>query len=56
MTRCSWAGRLAGLGGMPVVHLSCHGLNNWPVRPGEPGVPVLMMEDEVGGGRAGDGG
>ena len=25
--------------------------NNWPARPGEPGVPVLMMEDEVGGGR-----
>ena len=31
------ARRLAGLGGMPVVHLSCHGLNNWPVRPGRPG-------------------
>jgi hypothetical protein len=43
--------RLAGLGGMPAVHLSCHGVNNWPVRPGEPGVPVLMMEDELGGGR-----
>ena len=45
------ARRLAGLGGMPAVHLSCHGVNNWPVRPGEPGVPVLMMEDELGGGR-----
>ena len=45
------AKRLAGLGGMPAVHLSCHGVNNWPVRPGEPGVPVLMMEDELGGGR-----
>ena len=45
------AQRLAGLGGMPAVHLSCHGVNNWPVRPGEPGVPVLMMEDELGGGR-----
>ena len=45
------ARRLAGLGGMPVVHLSCHGVNNWPVRPGAPGVPVLMMEDDVGGGR-----
>ena len=33
------------------MHLSCHGVNNWPVRPGEPGVPVLMMEDELGGGR-----
>jgi tetratricopeptide (TPR) repeat protein len=43
--------RLAAAGGMPVVHLSCHGLNNYPARPGEPGVPVLMMEDEVGGGR-----
>ncbi|MEU4475258.1 CHAT domain-containing protein, partial [Micromonospora sp. NPDC023888] len=40
--------RLADLGGMPVVHLSCHGVNRWPVRPGLPGVPVLMMEDEVG--------
>ena len=45
------ARRLADLGGMPAVHLSCHGVNNWPVRPGEPGVPVLMMEDELGGGR-----
>ena len=45
------AHRLAGLGGMPVVHLSCHGVNNWPDRPGGPGVPVLMMEDDVGGGR-----
>ena len=31
------AHRLAELGGMPVVHLSCHGLNNWPDRPGRPG-------------------
>ena len=45
------ARRLAALGGMPAVHLSCHGVNNWPVRPGGPGVPVLMMEDELGGGR-----
>ena len=45
------AHRLAELGGMPVVHLSCHGLNSWPVQPGMPGVPVLLMEDEVGGGR-----
>ena len=45
------AHRLAGLGGMPVVHLSCHGLNNYPAHPGGPGVPVLMMEDELGGGR-----
>jgi tetratricopeptide (TPR) repeat protein len=43
--------RLAELGGMPVVHLSCHGHNSWPARPGGPGVPVLMMEDETGGGR-----
>ena len=43
--------RLAGTGGMPVVHLSCHGVNNWTTRPGEPGVPVLMMEDELGAGR-----
>ncbi|GGN93709.1 hypothetical protein GCM10010112_82280 [Actinoplanes lobatus] len=40
--------RLADLGGMPVVHLSCHGVNKYPVRPGQPGEPVLMMEDEVG--------
>jgi hypothetical protein len=45
------AHRLAGLGGMPAVHLSCHGLNNWPGRPGAPGVAVLMMENDVGGGR-----
>ena len=45
------AHRLAALGGMPVVHLSCHGVNNWPDRPGAPGVPVLMMENDVGGGR-----
>ena len=45
------AQRLAGAGGMPVVHLSCHGLNNWPVRPGGPQVPVLMMEDDTGEGR-----
>jgi hypothetical protein len=42
------ARRLADLNGMPAVHLSCHGVNNWPVRPGGPGVPVLMMEDELG--------
>jgi hypothetical protein len=45
------AHRLAALGGMPVVHLSCHGLNIWPDRPAAPGVPVLMMEDDVGRGR-----
>ena len=45
------ARRLAAAGGMPVVHLSCHGVNNWSARPGGPGVPALMVEDEVGGGR-----
>jgi len=45
------ASRLASMGGMPVVHLSCHGLNNWSDRPGTPGVPVLLMEDDVGAGR-----
>ncbi|MFI6079118.1 tetratricopeptide repeat protein [Actinoplanes sp. NPDC051343] len=40
--------RLADLGGMPVVHLSCHGVNRWQVGPDGPRVPVLMMEDEVG--------
>ncbi len=43
------ADRLAGLGGMPAVHLSCHGLNNWARRPGQAGVPVLLMEDDEGG-------
>ncbi|MBO3743681.1 CHAT domain-containing protein [Actinoplanes flavus] len=43
--------RLADLGGMPVVHLSCHGVNNWRASVDAPGVPVLMMEDEVGDGR-----
>ena len=44
------AHRLAELGDMPipVVHLSCHGINNWSDRPGAPGVPVLMMENDVG--------
>ena len=51
MTRSSWRTGWRMLGGMPVVHLSCHGLNNWPGRPGGAGVPVLMMEDEVGEGR-----
>jgi tetratricopeptide (TPR) repeat protein len=43
--------RLAELGGLPVVHLSCHGLNTWSVQPGGPGVPVLLMEDDVGADR-----
>ncbi len=42
------AQRLADAGGMPVVHLSCHGLNNWPDPSGGPGVPVLMMHDVLG--------
>ncbi|GGN33850.1 tetratricopeptide (TPR) repeat protein [Actinoplanes campanulatus] len=37
--------RLADLGGLPVVHLSCHGTNR---HPGDAGAPVLLMEDEVG--------
>ena len=45
------ASRLASLGGMPVVHLSCHGLNSWHPRAGGPGVPVLLMEDDIGEGR-----
>jgi len=45
------ADQLSRLGGMPVVHLSCHGLNNYRAQPGGPGVPVLMMENEVGGAR-----
>ncbi len=42
------AHRLAEAGEMPVAHLSCHGLNNWPGKSGGPGMPVLMMETEVG--------
>ncbi|GAA3848820.1 hypothetical protein GCM10022243_13560 [Saccharothrix violaceirubra] len=34
--------------GLPVVHLSCHGLNAWPGKGGE---PVLLMEDSTGGPR-----
>ena len=30
------ADRLAALSKMPVVHLSCHGLNNWRASPGGP--------------------
>jgi len=28
--------------------VSCHGHNNWRIGPGGPGVPVLMMENDVG--------
>jgi hypothetical protein len=45
------AHRLADVGGMPVVHLSCHGLNSWSPRPDVARVPVLLMEDDVGEGR-----
>ena len=43
------AHRLADLGGMPVVHLSCHGVNNWPVRPG--GAGCAGADDGGRGGR-----
>uniref|UniRef100_A0AAU3HWY3 CHAT domain-containing protein n=1 Tax=Streptomyces sp. NBC_01393 TaxID=2903851 RepID=A0AAU3HWY3_9ACTN len=42
--------RLSELGGMPVVHLSCHGLHNWRPGPGGPATPVLLMEDDLGDG------
>ncbi|MEV6499322.1 CHAT domain-containing protein [Streptomyces prunicolor] len=42
--------RLSELGGMPVVHLSCHGLHNWRPGPDGPATPVLLMEDELGDG------
>jgi tetratricopeptide (TPR) repeat protein len=45
------AHRLAELGGMPAVHLSCHGVNSYRARAGQPGVPALMMEDDAGAGR-----
>ncbi|PKV83055.1 CHAT domain-containing protein [Streptomyces sp. TLI_146] len=41
--------RLSELGGMPVVHLSCHGLHNWSPGPDSPATPVLPMEDDLGG-------
>ncbi|MFC4066309.1 CHAT domain-containing protein, partial [Actinoplanes subglobosus] len=41
--------RLADLDGMPVVHLSCHGVNRWQARADGQRVPALMMEDEIGG-------
>ncbi|MGW2787291.1 CHAT domain-containing protein, partial [Streptomyces populi] len=43
--------RLSELGGMPVVHLSCHGLHNWRPGPDKPATPVLLMEDDLGDGR-----
>ncbi|MFD6433774.1 CHAT domain-containing protein [Streptomyces venezuelae] len=42
--------RLSELGGMPVVHLSCHGLHNWRPEPEGPATPVLLMEDDLGDG------
>ncbi|MFF8534201.1 CHAT domain-containing protein [Streptomyces sp. NPDC015532] len=42
--------RLSELGGMPVVHLSCHGLHNWRPEPDKPATPVLLMEDDLGDG------
>ncbi|MGI5238759.1 tetratricopeptide repeat protein [Dactylosporangium sp. CA-139066] len=42
--------RLADVGGMPVVHLSCHGHNAWP-QPDGTREPVLMLEDDQGGER-----
>ncbi|WP_228390464.1 CHAT domain-containing protein, partial [Streptomyces smaragdinus] len=43
--------RLSELGGMPVVHLSCHGLHNWREKPDAAPTPVLLMEDDLGEGR-----
>ncbi len=50
--------RLAQLGPIPAVHLSCHGLNRWrPVGKPETGPrPVLMMEDAEGNDRPTDAG
>lgn len=45
------AQRLAAAGGMPVVHLSCHGVSNWRDTPGGVPVAVLMMETDDGGPR-----
>ncbi|WFE64408.1 CHAT domain-containing protein [Micromonospora sp. WMMD714] len=45
------AHRLADLDGLPVLHLSCHGLNTWRPQPDRPGVPALMLEDELGDAR-----
>ncbi len=43
--------RLGDLGGLPVLHLSCHGTSSWRPAPGAPGVPALMMEDDAGADR-----
>ncbi|MBW6435023.1 tetratricopeptide repeat protein [Actinoplanes hulinensis] len=40
--------RWADLGGLPVLHLSCHGVNNWRTSPDQPRMAVLMMENEIG--------
>jgi CHAT domain len=45
------ARRLAALHGMPAVHLSCHGLNNWHDPKGGDPKPVLLMETDDGGPR-----
>ncbi|MFJ3674053.1 CHAT domain-containing protein, partial [Streptomyces sp. NPDC090106] len=43
--------RLSELGGMPVVHLSCHGLHNWREKEDGPATPVLLLENDLGEGQ-----
>ncbi|MGM7643936.1 CHAT domain-containing protein [Nocardia sp. JW2] len=41
--------RLAEADEMTAVHVSCHGRNNW--KSGDSGVPVLLLENDIGGPR-----
>lgn len=40
---------LAAAGGLPLLHLSCHGQHAWRASPGEPPRPILLLEDGRGG-------
>ncbi|WP_165742383.1 CHAT domain-containing protein, partial [Candidatus Thiosymbion oneisti] len=41
-------GALRQTGRLPVLHLSCHGDNNWRDRPDQDPRPVLLLEDDAG--------
>jgi len=40
---------LAAAGGLPVLHLSCHGHHAWQANAGETPRPILLLEDGRGG-------
>jgi len=42
------ARRLGEAGGLPVLHLSCHGHNAWPDGSDRTPRPVLLLEDDAG--------